>query len=155
LSVRKENNYDFDFDLNQLKVAKGIDNIFTDVNKLELALSTILSEINERTDSNKNVVKVTIEDDKKSNFIVLKIIHINSTSDSDVETLSKAIEKSGFSNIYKNLTSVCDWSVDTKCSNGKRYKIDYLYPEVDKDKPHWDEITDTIEGFTHILRFYK
>ncbi len=150
--LRKENIYDFKLDLEQIKTVDH-ENIFTDVERLEFALSTILSEINDRVDRG-NEVKVIIEPDKKTNTVVLKIIHIGSTSKSDVDDLVNAINKSGFKGIYENLRSVCDWSIETFCSDEKRYKIDYLYQEIDNNKPHSYPIENEIEGFTHILRFY-
>lgn len=152
--LRKENNYKFNLDLEQIKEV-GIENIFTDVSKLESALATILTEMNDRVDDGKCDVKVILEQNEQKTMVTLKIIHIGSTSKSDAETLEKAIEKDGgFKGIYKNLSSVCDWSIETICPDGKRYKIDYLYPEIDNNKPHSCQIDENIEGFTHILRFY-
>lgn len=148
-----DHSYNFTLDTDQLVYAK-IDNIFTDVAILELALSTILSEINDRVDDGKNNVKVTIEQ-VDSNPIVLKIIHVGSTSKSEADKLILAINESGgFSSIYEKLSCICDWSIDTICSDGKRYRIDYLFPQIDNNKPHCQEIKNDIEGFTHILRFY-
>ena len=152
--LRKENKYKFNLDLEQIKEV-SIENIFTDVHKLELALSTILSEINDRVDEGKSEVKVTLDQNEQKTMVTLKIIHTGSISKSDAETLEKAIEKDGgFKGIYKNLSSVCDWSIETICPDGKRYKVDYLYPEIDSNKPHSYQIDEQMEGFTHILRFY-
>ncbi|MBD3842235.1 MAG: hypothetical protein IE909_10185, partial [Campylobacterales bacterium] len=152
--LRKENNYKFNLDLEQIKEA-DVENVFTDVHKLELALATMLSEINDRVDDGKGNVKVTLEQDKQKNMVILKIIHIGSASKSDAATLEKAIEKDGgFKGIYNNLSSVCDWSIETICPDNKRYKVDYLYPEIDNNKPHSYQIDEQMEGFTHILRFY-
>lgn len=150
--LRKDNEYDFTLHLDSLKDT-DIENIFTDVTRLELALSTILSEINDRVDKGQDV-KVVIEQNDAKTIATLKIIHIGSTSKSDADILEKAIEKGGFKGIYENLTSVCDWSIETICPDQKRYKVDYLYPEIDNDKPHSYPIDEQIEGFTHILRFY-
>jgi ankyrin repeat protein len=152
--LRKENNYKFNLDLEQIKEA-NVNNIFTDVDGLESALATMLTEINDRVDDGKDHVKVTLEQDESKNTVILKIIHVGSTSKSDAATLEKAIEKDGgFKGIYNNLSFICDWSVETICPDNKRYKVDYLYPEVDNNKPHSYQIDEQMEGFTHILRFY-
>ncbi|SMP89934.1 hypothetical protein SAMN06314019_1131, partial [Epsilonproteobacteria bacterium SCGC AD-311-C15] len=159
--LRKENSYNIKLNLDSLKET-SIDKFFTDVRRFEAALETILYEMNERSEINHDV-KVKIEEkiiinqsNEEINVTELKITHINSFSTQSKDRLLDTINRSkGFKSIYENLKSVCDWSIDTKCSDGKRYKIDYLYPEIDNEKPHWDEISDSIDGFTHILRFYR
>ena len=151
LDVKKDRN--LEFDLSDLKEDK-IDKFFTDVTKLEEALKIIFDDIENISAENKKI-KVTAEE--KRDFIEIQIIHLNSTSSKTAQQLLETIEKNGgnFQSIYKILTSLCDWHVDTVCSDGKRYLIEYLYPKSDDNKPHYKQIDLTNEGFTHILRFYK
>jgi hypothetical protein len=126
------------------------------VNKLESALSTILTEIHDRSEKNKGLVRITIEQNNKLNTIDLKIVHLGSASDSSIESLSKATEdkNGGFKGIYNNLISVCDWSVITYCNQEEKYfQIDYLKQE-DEEETNYHEIPSLVEGFTHLLRFY-
>ena len=113
-----------------------------------VALSDIVVD-----DSQKDELSV---DKNDTEMIEIKVIHVNSTSSKTAEALKETIDKNGgnFQTIYKNLISVCDWSIETICQDGKRYRIDYLYPEIDNTKPHYTQIENEIRGFTHILRFY-
>lgn len=155
--LKKVNNFEIKIDLNYLK-EHDIDKFFTDTKRFEQAIKTVFKDINENMkDDTKNVV---IEADElvidTINMIEIRIIHINSCSSQNSQFLKETINKNGgnFKSIYNNLLSVCDWSVDTVCSDG-RYRIDYLYPQIDNNKPHCTPVEDTIKGFTHILRFYK
>jgi len=135
-----------------------IDKFFTDTQRFEQAIKIIFKDINENSkDSTKKVI-VEANEDTISGFpmIEIRIIHIDSKSSKSSENLKKAITVNGgnFKSIYNNLLSVCDWSIDTGCSDG-RYRIDYLYPQIDNNEPHSTKIDDSIRGFTHILRFYK
>jgi hypothetical protein len=144
-------------DLNDLKLNK-IDKFFTDTKRLENALTLIFRDIIENSSEEKQ--DVVVEADtvfiNNTDMIEIKIIHIGSNSPKTAEALEQTIDKNGgnFKSIYKNLISVCDWSIETVCKDGSRYRIDYLYPEIDNSKPHSTLIENEIWGFTHILRFY-
>jgi len=161
IEIRKEfkkvNNFEIKIDLNGLKEI-SIDKFFTDTQRFEQAIKIIFKDINENSkDSTKKVIVEANEDTINGMPMVeIRIIHIDSESLTNSENLKKAITKNGgnFKSIYNNLLSVCDWSIDTVCSDG-RYRIDYLYPQIDNNKPHCIPLEDTIRGFTHILRFYK
>lgn len=155
--LKKVNDFEIEIDLDYLK-EHDIDKFFTDTQRFEQAIKTIFQDINENMkDDNKNVVieadEIVINNIK---MIEIRIIHINSCSSQSSQLLKETINTNGgnFKSIYDNLLSVCDWSIDTVCSDG-RYRIDYLYPQIDNNKPHCNPIEDTIRGFTHILRFYK
>ncbi len=153
-ALKKELQLSIKLKLDNLK-EDNIDKFFTDVAHLKDALKILLQDIDSHADENKKDIKVLAKDQNES--IEVKIIHINSTSSKTAEQLKNTINENGgnFKTIYENLSSVCDWSVDTVCKDGNRYKIDFLYPDIDNNKPHLQRIDDTIEGFTHILRFYK
>ena len=144
-------------DLNDLKKDK-IDKFFTDTKRFEKALTLILKDIQENSNDDKKDIMIeadTIFENGKD-VVEIKIIHIDSTSLKTAEALKETIDKNGgnFQTIYSNLLSVCDWSIDTICQDKKRYRIDYLYPEINNTKPHCTQIDDESRGFTHILRFY-
>ncbi len=153
-NIIEQNDLKLKIDLNYLG-ENDIDKFFTDTKRFEEAIKIIFQDINKnsRDDTRQVIVKaneVTID------MIEIKIIHTDSSSSNESEVLKETINNNGgnFKSIYNNLLSVCDWSVDTVCSDGK-YHIDYLYPHIDNNKPHCTPIKDTIKGFTHILRFYK
>jgi len=144
-------------DLNYLG-ENPIDKFFTDTKRFEQAVKIIFKDINEHIRENSQGVIVEADEIqiKEIDMLEIKIIHIKSSSSQNSNKLEETLHKNGgnFQSIYKNLISLCDWSVDTLCNDG-RYKIDYLYPNIDNNKPHCTKIEDSIRGFTHILRFYK
>ncbi len=152
--LRQELNLSIKLNLDDLKEDK-IDKFFTDVDRFKQGLKIILKDIESNADEDKK--NVSIKAQEVDNMIEIKIIHNNSRSSKTAQQLSKTINENGgnFKIMHENLVSLCDWSIDTICQDGNRYKIDFLYPEIDNDKPHYEKIDDTIEGFTHILRFYK
>jgi len=154
--LRKKLDLSIKLNLDNLK-DDNIDKFFTDVETFESALSIILKDINENADEDKKDVVVTAEEPKGEDYIEVKIIHINSISSQTSDRLKETIDENGgnFKSIYDSLKSLCDWSIDTICSDKKRYKIDFLYPDIDNNKPHIIRIDETIEEFTHILRFKK
>ena len=135
-------------------VFSSIDKFFTDTYTLKETIKLILKDINEHCNSN---INIKIQATDLGTQIEIKIIHLNSSSPKTAKVLEKTIEDNGgnFKTIYNNLKSLCDWSINTICNDSKGYHIDFLYPEIDNEKPHSRPIDDKIEGFTHILRFYK
>jgi len=146
-------------DLSDLKQDK-VDKFFTDTIRFEKALTLILSDIQENSNDNKK--NIVIEADTISvngmDMIEIKIIHIGSSTSKTAEALKETIDKNGgnFQTIYSNLLSVCNWSIDTICKDGKRYRVDYLYPVIGSPNSHCTQIFGNSRGrgFTHILRFY-
>jgi len=124
--------------------------IFTNREDLCSALDIIFKDI---TDHFKGTNYVSVQCKKDEESIEIRIIHPYSHSIASSETLKEAINGGNFSTIYKNLTSVCDWSIETVCQDKKGYRIDYLDSENDTVKLTCSD--GTPEGFTHILRFYK
>ncbi len=159
IELKKQLKLSIKLNLDDLKEDK-VDKFFTDVDRLKKGLKIMLTDIDENADE--NTKDVIIQAQEVDDVIEIKIIHRSSSSSKTAEQLSETINDNGgnFKTIYDNFRSVCDWSIDTICQDGiedekSRYQIDYLYPEVDNNKPHYRRIDDTIEGFTHILRFYK
>jgi len=130
------------------------DKIFLNRGGLSSALSIIFKDIVVRKDDNNKKINVTcIEDD--ATLIVIKITYEGATSSKSAEELKETIVNNGgnFAIIKDNLTSVCDWSIETVCKDGKGYHIEYLHNDGDDAT-----LTCSSEkpiGFTHILRFYR
>ncbi|MDQ7083973.1 MAG: hypothetical protein Q9M36_03175 [Sulfurovum sp.] len=116
-----------------------IDKFFTDTKRFEQAIKIIFKDINEHIRDNSQGIIVEADEIpiKGIDILEIKIIHINSSSSQNSNKLEETLHKNGghFKSIYTNLISLCDWSIDTLCSDG-RYKIDYLYPKIDNNKTH-------------------
>ena len=54
--------------------------------------------------------------------------------------------------ILEKLSSLCDWSIEYPFNEEKSYRINLLDSKTHKIS--FKEV-NPIEGFTHILRFYK
>ena len=65
--------------------------------------------------------------------------------------MKKETENGNFQIISSSLFSLCDWSIESKLSDGD-YRINYLNNTNDITT---EKLNDSPEGFTHILRFYK
>ena len=167
LIVVKDNNLFYYENLeNNYKDLKFMGKFFTDVERLKEVINIIFNDIyeietkKEKDDKKTTQVKITIGNfkEKEDDIIEFRIIHIGSNSPNTSKELLEAINENSkhanFKEIYKKLTSLCHWSIETICSDKNRYHIDYLYPKQDENKPHCVPIGDTDEGFTHILRFY-
>jgi hypothetical protein len=87
----------------------------------------------------------------KEGFVEVYITHINSLPNKLKEELIKEVldGDGDFSKIKEKFTSICDWSIASKLSDGN-YKINYLGGEESFEKLNEEPI-----GFTHILKFYK
>ena len=153
--IKKDLQLDIKIDLNNLKKDK-IDKFFTDTIRFEKALKLILEDINAQGEETKKDVIIEANTIEDGEIVEIKIIHLDSSSSKTADALKETINDNGgtFESIYNNLRSVCDWSIETTCQDEGRYRIDYLYPEIDNTKPHCTKIEDSIKGFTHILRFY-
>lgn len=147
--VLEKSQLDLDIDLENIEDFKS--RFYTDVHKLEDAIELILKDIYKI--STKARIKVLADDD--DNFITLKIIDVGSTFHDNSQMLIETIGKTGnFSSIHKLLKLICHWDVETQCKDGLK-TIHYLYPERDGTTPYVDPKSNELEGFTHILRFYK
>jgi len=145
LFISKQKEYlGFDFNVEFINL-EGVD-FYTDVQHLDFGLNEIFKEIQKR----KVFPKVSIEAIKKidEGFIELYITHIDSFPHKTKEEMIKEVEDGDFSKIKEKFTSICDWSIASKLSDGN-YKINYLGGE----KP-FDNFEEP-KGFTYILKFYK
>lgn len=140
-----------DLDINLEGIEDFTGRFYTDMRKLEVAIGLILKDIN-KIDSDAEIKVIA---DSNKDPITLKIIHKGSTYNNDSKILLKTIGTTGnFTSIYDVLKSVCHWDVEAKCADGVK-TIHYLYPQRDGVTPYADPKGTAVEGFTHILRFYK
>jgi len=146
LFISKQKEYlGFDFDVEFINL-EGID-FYTDVQHLDFGLNEIFKEIKKRKIFSK--IKVEVIKNIKAGFIELYITHINSFPHKTRDEMLKEVEDGDFSKIKEKFTSICDWSIVSKLSDGN-YKINYLGGE----EP-FEELNEEAIGFTHILKFYK
>lgn len=81
----------------------------------------------------------------------IRIKHIGSTSGKTSNELLNRKYEGDFGSIFKELCSLCDWSIETICIDGS-YRLNYL---KSNDINDIEKLDYKLDGFTHILRFYK
>lgn len=135
-----------------VKIDPSIDGVtfYTDVQHLRYGLAKIFEEIAKRTEYPE--IKIVAEKNIDDGYIDIKIIHLGSSSNKMSKELLDTIKTGDFADIKKFFTSLCDWSVVVNCEDGS-YKIDYLNMYSTDVEIH--QYNEDIDGFTHILRFYR
>jgi len=120
---------------------------YIDVEKLQDTIGRIFEEIKKR-DAYEIQVEVV---EPNSESIELKITQLNSSSNRSAKEMIKEVDDGDFKIIKENLTNLCDWSIETNYEQGS-YRVNYLrmsnIHEIEKT-------SNRVDGFTHILRFYK
>ncbi len=136
----------------KLKLDKSLDGIdfYTDIQHLKKGLVKIFEEIAKRTQYPQIIIKA----DKNINegYIDISIIHVGSFSNKESHELIDEVKDGDFADIKKSFCSLCDWSIQDKFSDGL-FQVNYL--GKDENEIKLQPIDQEIEGFTHILRFYK
>jgi len=127
--------------------------IYTDVSKFQNAITEIFKEIEKYAHIN-NLYEIEVELHKpassSSEYIELHIIHIDSESTRDAdESLKRVQTKGDIVETYKLLTNLCDWEIKANYK-GTPFKIDCFNLN---DLTLEDE--SNVQGYTHIMRFYK
>jgi len=135
----------------KLKICPSLEGVdfYTDVEKLKSALDLIFSGIVAKKSYSDTVEIKLKKPDPES--VEIYIIHQNSFSMRTKKELLKEVDDGDFKEIKENLTNLCDWSVEDKFEE-KSYRVNYLKSSSVNEK---EELGRDIEGFTHILRFYK
>jgi len=134
---------------------------YTDVDKIKLALSQIISTIKDRADKNfcfEIEIDFINESLEGGNFKKVIITHIN--SEPTKHSNDKDFVKGDMKSIQSNLWGLCNYEIVAKFPDGFRKKIiltddynDYKnYVEKRESFPIADSMT--VKGFTHILKFY-
>jgi len=139
---------------NEFKVIfdKSVDGVefYTDVDHLKQGLEKIFDEMAIRTEFPN--IHISASKNIEDGYIDVKIVHIDSYPDKESSELVEEINNGDFSDIKNSFESLCDWSIETKCEDGQ-YKIDYL--KIDEKEVVCKESKEELQGFTHILRFYR
>ena len=141
-----EDNLPLSFTLKTQKLEKQF---YTDTEKLHNALNNMFEEIKKR--KNFPIIEV-FTDETNDKSIELKIIHIDSYSNTDPKTLFDRINNGNgnFGKLKEDLTNLCDWSIEFTYKN-TGYRLNCLKSNNVNDII---ELTYLPKGFTHILRFY-
>ncbi len=122
---------------------------YTDVQWLSKALDLIFENIQNRPQHRQ--VEYILKDERKDVF-VLEILHVNSLNiGKSISDEKLKLEKGNFGDICKYLKNICDWSIESQFAEGY-FRINYLSSEPDS-VPH--QKIEKVEGFKHILTFYK
>ncbi|WP_343692623.1 reverse transcriptase domain-containing protein [Chitinophaga sp.] len=123
---------------------------YTDVDLLTKGLNKIFREIGKRT----NFPNVTISAENKINLGLVEIsilqhksYNLQLTSDEMISS----IQSGDFGDIAGWFNNICDWSVESRFKDGN-FRINFL---TSNKKDPAKKGTDNVQGFTHILRFYK
>jgi len=126
---------------------------YTDVKSFKESLVLIFKMMQERESSPQ--IKVWTEKFIDKGYIELYITQISSSTRKEPQEFINKIQKDDggdMGKILSKLSSLCDWSIAYPFDEKKSYTIDLLDSET-------NQITfkkaNNIEGFTHILRFYK
>jgi len=121
---------------------------YTDVESFQNAIDRIFQEIKKRK-GHKNIRVEVIEVDAESIEIV--ITQIGSRANRSIKEMIDEVEDGDFKMLKETLTNLCDWSIESDSENGG-YRVNYL-SESTKEKS--EKLSETPDGFKHILRFYK
>ncbi len=122
----------------------------TDVDSLLAAFNSLFASIKQRKDKS-NKIKIIFRRKGRKRF--LSIIHIDSFSDKSFEEDEKDILSGDLTQVKQNLYNICDWSIIAKNPSNKYNKLNILY-DINQLAPR-EKVSDSIEGFTHILTFYS
>jgi hypothetical protein len=121
---------------------------YTDVEKFKESIGRIFEEIKKRNNAYEIRIEV-IEPNAK--FIELKITQLNSFAYRSAKEMIEEVDSGDFKMLKENLTNLCDWSIESS-DEEESYRVNYLrsakIQEIEK-------ISDSVDGFTHKLRFYK
>ena len=121
---------------------------YTDVATFKEVLERISLEILKREEYPNIVVEA--KNDNEESF-ELCITQIGSFANRSAEDMDNIKEGGDTSMIKKDLTNLCDWSIES-CHEDECYRVNYLSSQ---NIQKIEKLTERPKGFTHILRFYK
>ncbi len=144
LEYQKKLGRKFSVDLIKLKGRT----FYTDVEKFQESVGRIFEEIKKRNDAHKIRIEVV---EPNAEFIELKITQLNSFANRSAKEMLEEVDDGDFKILKENLINLCDWSIESSYEK-ESYRVNYLrssnIQEIEK-------LNSTVDGFTHILRFYK
>ena len=124
---------------------------YTDVHEYKRAVNKIFKQISDRGAMCPNVIVNAVNYPERK-VTTVEIIHVDSFClEKSSYEMSKEIEDGDFGDILKYLENLCDWSVESKFSDGS-YRINYL--SSDEGVKEIEKIELAI-GFKHVFTFYK
>lgn len=122
---------------------------YTDIQWLSKALDLIFAGIQKYPQHPQVEYAVTINNNDK---LILTILHRNSFKNGlSIHDDKLNLKRGDFSTINDMLRNLCDWSIESEFTEGA-HRINYLVS--DKKIPAYEKLK-SVEGFKHILTFYK
>lgn len=134
----------------KIKESKNIasKNFYVDVDYLYKSLKLIFESIQKRP-QHQDIGFVGYD---SSDYFCFEIIHFDSNSKGkSINDENFKLLKGDFETIKKNLTNLCDWSIESTFLEGC-YRLNFLVS--DSSMPFSEQVENT-EGFKHIFKFYK
>jgi hypothetical protein len=141
----------FDFEV-EYKNLDGI-SFYTDVENFTYGLKIIFEQLTEkaRKQYDKIIIEAIVDENEK--YIDIKIMQIGSFNLSVTKKeMENQIKDGHFQMIQDYFQSLCDWSIESKFSDGS-FIIHYL--SIDSEDVMSEPSLEETIGFTHRLRFYK
>ena len=143
LEEQEKLGWEFSVDLIKLKGRT----FYTDVEKFQESLGRIFEEIKKR-----DAYEIRIEViEPNAEFIELKITQLNSSANRSSKEMLKEVDDGDFKILKENLTNLCDWSIESS-DESESYRVNYLRMSKTQEI---EKLPHGVDGFTHILRFYK
>lgn len=145
-------------DKEKLESLKG-KTLYTDVTSVKNAIRRIAFNIKSRSEHPNVEIWADFEADVKgSKKIVLHILHVNSFSDTSLNSDKLQLKGKGdMIDIKESLIGLCDFSVISRFDKDgvkNTYKIDYLYDENPYIEPRITQLDSKPSGFEYLLYFY-
>jgi len=141
---KKKLGREFKFNLTDAKLHRQF---YTDTQKLNFAIGKFFEEIKKRKDY-KTINLTTKEFNDHS--LEIRITQVGSKTKKSSKNLFDEVLDGDFADIKRELNNLCDWSVESVCEDGS-FRINYLHSNNVIDI----EPIEIVNGFTHILRFYR
>jgi retron-type reverse transcriptase len=144
---RKHLGFDFTVKLDDNLKGKQF---YTDVHEFKRALNKVFMEIGKRTAyPNVDISAVNYTDEGHT---LIEIVHHHSFCyDKSSDEMIAEVKDGDFGDVLGYLENLCDWSIDSKFSDGC-YRINYLSAS---EAALAKENMPSSEGFRHTFKFYK
>jgi hypothetical protein len=143
--------YDFQISEEDLKSLEGF-SFFTDVHLIKEAWKIIFRDMF-KPRPEYNEIKIERISNFKYRYHIIKITQLNSFVTRSVEDIKFTEPTGNLDEIIKLLRNICDYSIISKFSDGKKYRLNYLSSASGIFKDLLDDDYD-VNGFTHEFKFY-
>lgn len=125
---------------------------YTDVENFKYGLIKIFEQCKVKGREKYDHIEVEVITTKGKGYIEIQLTQIGSSALITSDGMIDKLKKGDFKDIKNHFTSLCDWRIEAKFSDGN-FTIDCL--SIDSEFPKAKPLNDSPAGFTHILRFYK